>query len=78
MNGITHRDVKPPNVLLCYGPDGVEVAKVTDFGVAAYGSRHKARVSFDALSKSNADSTISGEGGHARLLSSRGAESPGW
>ena len=32
--GITHRDVKPDNVMLVVAADGTEVAKVLDFGLA--------------------------------------------
>ena len=33
---IVHRDIKPQNVLLLYGPDGLSIrlAKITDFGVS--------------------------------------------
>jgi hypothetical protein len=32
--GIVHRDVKPPNLLVAREPDGREVVKVSDFGLA--------------------------------------------
>jgi eukaryotic-like serine/threonine-protein kinase len=32
--GIVHRDLKPQNVFLCVQPDGSEVVKVFDFGIA--------------------------------------------
>ena len=32
--GVIHRDIKPQNLLLTPGPDGHEIVKVIDFGVA--------------------------------------------
>ena len=32
--GVVHRDVKPPNLLLARGPEGREVVKISDFGLA--------------------------------------------
>lgn len=32
--GVVHRDIKPGNVLLAHGPDGVLRAKLSDFGIA--------------------------------------------
>jgi len=33
-NGIIHRDVKPENMMVCFGADGRPVLKVVDFGIA--------------------------------------------
>ncbi|HVY60769.1 MAG TPA: serine/threonine-protein kinase, partial [Planctomycetota bacterium] len=32
--GIVHRDMKSDNIMVCRGPDGVELAKIMDFGIA--------------------------------------------
>jgi hypothetical protein len=32
--GLVHRDLKPENLMICAGPDGNEVVKILDFGLA--------------------------------------------
>jgi len=33
-SGVVHRDIKPSNILLCQDPDGTEIVKIVDFGIA--------------------------------------------